>query len=142
MRISVASDVRGRVASGAVRGLRRRLARAARRLGADPAGIDVRLLGSAEMAELNEKHMGVAGPTDVLSWPAPEGADAVGDIALNVDDAGSEAALVDLGIHGLAHLLGHDHGTRADARAMYRAEERACRTAGLPRPARPYGGDG
>ena len=111
-------------------------------MGVDPGGIDVRLLGAAEMATLNEQHMGVSGPTDVLSFPAPEETEAVGDIALNVDDAATQNALVDLAIHGLAHLLGHDHGTRADARAMYRAEERACRTAGLPRPARPYGGGG
>jgi probable rRNA maturation factor len=140
MRIAVARSVRWRASSATVRGLRRRLSRAARRLGADPEEIDVRLVGSEEMGRLNAEHMGESGPTDVLSFPAPAGTELLGDIALNVDDAATEAALVDLAIHGLAHLLGHDHRSRAGARAMVRVEARACRAAGLPPPSRPYGG--
>jgi len=58
-----------------------------------------------EMAALNAEHMGAAGPTDVLSFP--------------LDD---ELAL--LVVHGVLHVLGHDHVDAADATAM-RERERA-----------------
>lgn len=87
---------------------------------------------SNEMAELNEEHMGKAGPTDVLSFPldASDGtsfesthADDVvplllGDVVIcpsiaavaAPDHAGTlddEIAL--LVVHGILHVLGHDH---------------------------------
>ena len=34
-----------------------------------PASVALTLTGDAELAELNERHMGVPGPTDVLSFP-------------------------------------------------------------------------
>lgn len=48
-----------------------------------------------------------------------------------------EAAV--LAIHGLCHLLGHDHGRPAEARAMHRDERRALRAARTPDVPRPYG---
>lgn len=46
-----------------------------------------------------------------------------------------------LAVHGLCHLLGHDHGERGEARAMHRAERRGLRAANTPDVPRPYGLD-
>lgn len=115
----------------------------------------VRLVDDAEMAELRQKHVGKSGPTDVLAFPSPgmdldEPEEALGDIVIDVDQARRQAAgpgwpmLADeigtLAIHGLAHLLGHDHADRKGARTMLRAERRAARSARLPPVRRPYGG--
>lgn len=62
------------------------------------------------------------------------------DMAENSSEA---AAALDeatvLAVHGLCHLLGHDHGRRGEARAMHRAERRGLRAAGTPDVPRPYG---
>lgn len=104
------------------------------------------------MARLHVEHMGLRGPTDVLSFPtgdAGAGGLGPGDIVINVDAAArqarhpSGAGLLDelaaLAIHGLAHLLGHDHGERREGRAMHRVERRALRAARVPDIPRPYG---
>jgi probable rRNA maturation factor len=41
-------------------------------------------------------------------------------------------------VHGCAHLLGHDHRTRREARAMHRLESATLRRLGLADVARPY----
>jgi rRNA maturation RNase YbeY len=146
--ITVAPALRGRVSPAIVRVLSRRLGRAARRLSADPRAVAVRIVDDAEMEALHREHMGLRGPTDVLSFPAPEEVDVLGDIVIDLDAALRQAAgrsivdeLTDLGVHGLVHLLGCDHEAgRAAAREMLRLEQRACRVAGLPPPRRPYAG--
>ena len=92
-------------------------------------------VGEAAMAELNEAHMGHEGPTDVLSFPidgAAAGPDGfVGDVVVcpavarrnAPDHAGTyndEVAL--LVVHGVLHLLGHDHAEDDEA-AVMRARE-------------------
>jgi probable rRNA maturation factor len=75
-----------------------------------PASIGLILTDDAELAELNERHMGVAGPTDVLSFPLlPPSAFArgarvpdaprppgtrlhLGDIVVSVERAADQAA--------------------------------------------------
>ena len=55
----------------------------------------------------------------------------------------SAAAVLDeatvLAIHGLCHLLGHDHGERREGRAMHRRERRGLRAARVADIPRPYG---
>jgi probable rRNA maturation factor len=52
------------------RGLARSIARALSAAGApSPASVGLTLTDDAELAELNERHMGETGPTDVLSFP-------------------------------------------------------------------------
>lgn len=108
-----------------------------------PAGAEVGLafLGPEAMAELNQVHMGGAGPTDVLAFPI-DGRDVldgspvpgmVGDIVVcpavaqagAADHAGSpDDELALLVVHGALHLLGHDHG-EDDERAAMQERERA-----------------
>ncbi len=85
-------------------------------------------VGVDEMSELNSTHMGKDGPTDVLAFPL-DGLDlaglapgnvpvALGDVVICVSVARSQAAehcgtveaeLALLVIHGVLHVLGHDH---------------------------------
>jgi probable rRNA maturation factor len=133
----------------------------------DLPGITVSLVDDAEIQRLNLAHMGKDKPTDVLSFPGrPPGDDGelaamgvpLGDIVLSwdavqrqsaarlsVDASGLElanAALDEatvLAIHGLCHLLGHDHALRHEARQMHRRELRGLRAARVTDIPRPYG---
>lgn len=150
---TVASAVAARVPKPAVRELVRRLRRAARRMrvpAADLGGIAVHIVDDAEIKALNFKHMGEDRPTDVLSFPArteggPPGV-GLGDIVLSWDAVVRQAvgrpALDEatvLVVHGLAHLLGHDHTGRRDGRAMHRRERRGLSAAHVADIPRPYG---
>ena len=90
-----------------------------------------------DIAELNAEHMGKDGPTDVLSFPLDDGDSIPGvpallgdvvicpDVALAqyADHAGTfddEIAL--LVVHGILHVLGHDHAEPDEAEIM-RARE-------------------
>jgi rRNA maturation RNase YbeY len=118
--------------------LRRRAALVLAALGRRGAELSVRLVDDAEIAELNERFRGKPGPTDVLSFSLLEGAHAerrgalLGDVVMGVGVARRQAArgrrtlddeLARLLIHGVLHLVGHDH-ERADEAARMRAEER------------------
>jgi probable rRNA maturation factor len=95
--------------------------------------IAILLAGDARLAELNAAFRGKDTPTNVLSFPAATGADALGDIALAYGACAREAAeqakslghhLQHLTAHGVLHLLGYDHESDAEAEAM-EAKERA-----------------
>ena len=83
----------------------------------------------AELLRLNRTFLGRDYPTDVLSFPSPEGTETLGDIAVSVDRAASQAAAFGhstaeeikiLMLHGLLHLVGMDH--ERDRGAMARKE--------------------
>jgi len=151
--IQLAAGLRGHVRPGVLRSLAHGLNRAAHRLGVGRSTVTLRLCQDAEMAELHRQHMGLAGPTDVLSFPAMampgDSTEHLGDIVIDWDAvlrqappsaSGRRAEVLSLGVHGLVHLLGHDHATRRDGRRMLRLEQRAARVLGLGRLDRPYGG--
>lgn len=155
-RFQLAPEVRRRIPVAVQRAWRRAVQRAAHRLSVSGARLNtlaIRVVADAEMAKLHLKYMGSDKPTDVLSFPAAEvpgeSAAGLGDLVVDWDAVcrqardGSLAAQLDeaisLCVHGLAHLLGHDHGGRMEARRMLRAERRASRSAGLIALQRPYG---
>ena len=103
--------------------------------------------GDAAVAELNHRWRGKQGPTNVLSFPAAaapgRGLAMLGDIVLAAGVIRSEANsqgkplenhTTHLIIHGVLHLLGHEHGDDASAEAMERLEVQAMRRLGLPDP--------
>jgi probable rRNA maturation factor len=114
-------------------------ARAAlRAIGQPRAELSLSLVDDVAMGELNAVHRGKAGPTDVLSFSLLEGAHSehrgalLGDVVIDVEQAARQARrarralddeLAKLLIHGVLHLVGHDHEAAAEARRM-RAEER------------------
>lgn len=109
-----------------------------RRLGVDPAGVEVgvRFTDDATIAALNATWRGVAGATDVLSFPAEEfGAPPalfgpprlLGDVVIASETCRRDAAelarpLADhvrhLLVHGLLHLFHYDHQGADEAAVM------------------------
>ncbi len=146
--VDVAPGLAHGPSSEACRTLGRRVRRAALRMGYLPKTlpeIGVRVVDDRAIAKMHQQFMGESGPTDVLSFPA-EGTP--GDIVLSWDavrrqarDSGS-AALLDeatvLCVHGLAHLLGHDHRSRAQGRKMHNVERHALKAVGVQDIVRPY----
>jgi len=152
VQVIVDRDVRPQPGRDTLRRLATIATRAGRRLGLSTEHLrllGVRIVADATMIELHRRHLGTAKPTDVLSFEADD-PDHPGDIAIDWDQVRRqaivkvEAGLCDeaeqLVIHGLAHLVGHDHARRAEARHMVRAERAAARSAAVVSPARPYGG--
>jgi len=94
------------------------------------------LADDEELHRLNRDFLGIDAPTDVLSFPASEtdpetGAAYLGDIILSVPraDAQAQAAghpLADearlLVVHGVLHLLGHDHAEADEKAKMWQAQ--------------------
>lgn len=98
-----------------------------------------RITNDAELRMLNERFLGKDYATDVLSFPAAEGTDGIGDIAISLQRARAQARgwrhsaedeIRILMLHGVLHLLGLDH--ESDGGRMKRAEARWRRKLGLP----------
>ncbi|MEO0939213.1 MAG: rRNA maturation RNase YbeY [Pseudomonadota bacterium] len=122
-----------------------------------PAEAEVTLMGTddARIAALNADFRGKPAPTNVLSWPsaarAPGGTpqpDAfgdlhLGDIAIAYQTCAREAAqhgkpldhhVTHLIVHGLLHLLGHDHEIGSEATIMEQIEREVLGKMGIPDP--------
>ncbi len=109
------------------------------------AELSIILSDDARLHELNLNYLGVDAPTDVLSFPAAEtdpetGARYLGDILVSVpraqaqaDAAGHplEAELQLLVVHGVLHLLGHDHARAREKRRMWKAQAEVLESLGL-----------
>lgn len=114
---------------------------------ADETEISVLLVDNATIRELNRDYRAKDAPTDVLSFPLEEeregdaepaviggpSARLLGDIVISMEKAVEQAAeyghsvereLAFLAIHGLLHLLGHDHEKGEAAKQAMRAEEK------------------
>lgn len=109
-----------------------------------PGGVTILLTDDDSVADLNARFRGKAGPTNVLSFPAPDNPeDHLGDIALAWGVCAREAAeqgkplahhLQHLVAHGVLHLLGYDHLTEAEAEEMEALERRILAGLGVPDP--------
>ena len=98
--------------------------------------LSIVLTDDARLQELNRDYLGIDAPTDVLSFPASEtdpqtGARYIGDILISVPRAQSQAdaaghtlesELQLLVVHGVLHLLGHDHADPKEKKRMWRAQ--------------------
>lgn len=108
----------------------------------------VALTGDSRLRDLNRTYRGQDKPTNVLSFPTAEpallaAAPYLGDIAIAGETLLAEAAaegkpplhhLAHLVVHGVLHLLGHDHEDDAEAEAMEALERRALAGLGVPDP--------
>lgn len=109
-------------------------------IGRADAELAVSLVDDDAIRDLNLRYRGKDGPTDVLSFAQSEGEplacaepDSLGDVVISVETARRQAEqggwtldeeLHRLLIHGVLHLVGHDHERGgAEARRM-QAEER------------------
>ena len=98
-------------------------------LALEAAGVvTVSLTDDDTVADLNQRFRSKSGPTNVLSFPAPDTAlPFLGDVILAYGVCAREAAEQDksladhlshLVVHGVLHLRGHDHMEDAEAEAM------------------------
>jgi probable rRNA maturation factor len=101
--------------------------------------VSILVTGDDEAADLNQRHRGKSGATNVLSFPAreipglPSGEpQPLGDIVLAAGVIRQEAAeqgltadrhLARLVVHGTLHLLGYGHDTDEKAEEMQALEE-------------------
>jgi probable rRNA maturation factor len=104
--------------------------------GLERSELSVSFVAADEIADLHARYMDEDGPTDVLSFPLDEndtdedGARLLGDVVIapeiaagnNPDDPGSEMRL--LLVHGILHLLGHDHEDEDRRATMWAIQER------------------
>jgi probable rRNA maturation factor len=110
----------------------------------EESGVAVLLTSDEAVAELNQRFRGKAGPTNVLSFPAPANPENhLGDVALAHGVCAREAAeqgktldqhLAHLVVHGVLHLLGYDHETDGEAEAMEALERSILESLGVPDP--------
>lgn len=139
--IEYRNDVRRSGVDGrALKSAARRLMHAA---GVPTASLSLTLVDDAAIREINREQRGKDAPTDVLSFPAYDpgdlhdrthalAGDPIGDVVISIDTARRQAADYDgtlqnelyrLLIHGILHVLGHDHMEPGE-RARMEAEER------------------
>jgi probable rRNA maturation factor len=128
--------------------------------------LDLLFVDRAEMADLNQTHLGQPGPTDVLAFPldgppvadepagvpatglAPGSPDGeppclLGDVVVCPSVAREQASdhsgsfrseLTLLIIHGVLHVLGHDHAEASETRIMQGRERHHLGRYGLRHP--------
>jgi len=112
---------------------------------ADKSDLSIVIGNDAFLQKLNDKYRHIDAPTDVLSFPSGEvdpdtSAKYLGDIVISLPFADHQASkeghpLVDelqlLVVHGVLHLLGHDHGEVADKKVMQVAQDNVLHQLGL-----------
>lgn len=100
--------------------------------GGEPLELSILLTDDAGIQPLNARWRGVDAATDVLSFPLEEGP-VLGDVVISVETAARrrdgdrwrlEDELLFLLVHGVLHLLGHDHHDEEERVAMEAAEQR------------------
>ena len=115
-----------------------------------PSEVSVVFTDDAAIRALNAEWRGKDEATDVLSFPQHDAGEAVtggvlGDLVISVDTAAAQAAAQghDLGtelrvllVHGLCHLLGHDHLEPGEAAEMAAVELRLLSVLGISAQAR------
>jgi probable rRNA maturation factor len=101
-------------------------------LGRARGAVTIRVVGAAESRRLNRRLRGKDKPTNVLSFPY-DVPGALGDVVICAPVVNREAReqgkapaahWAHMVVHGVLHLLGHDHIRAADAKMM-EARERA-----------------
>ena len=107
--------------------------------------LSVVLTNEARLHELNLNYLCIDAPTDVLSFPASEtdpetGARYIGDILISMPRAQAqanaaghplEAEVQLLVVHGVLHLLGHDHAEASEKDRMWQAQAEILTSLGL-----------
>ena len=103
------------------------------------------LTDDEQLHRLNRDFLGIDAPTDVLSFPASEtdpetGRRYLGDIILSMSRAETQAAAAGhpledearlLVIHGVLHLLDHDHAQTEEKARMWKAQTEILEGLGL-----------
>ncbi|MFP6777218.1 MAG: rRNA maturation RNase YbeY, partial [Alphaproteobacteria bacterium] len=119
------------------------------------AELAVVLADDVLLRSLNSAYRGVDKATNVLAFAyadsttsqAPFEGDVLGDVVISLERAAEEAKDSDISlsehlshlvIHGVLHLLGHDHITDGDAKTMEELEIRTLAVIGIANPYAPH----
>ena len=148
MKVDIQIDPRfaGKVDEGR---LRRVIAKALESEGRSEGELTILITGDEQVQELNRRYRGVDAPTDVLSFGVvsdeegfvtpPEASAYLGDIVVSYPRALEQAREYGhsveeemdlLVVHGLLHLLGYDHETEEERRAMWARQENILKMGG------------
>ena len=109
------------------------------------AELSIVLTNDARLHRLNRDYLGIDAPTDVLSFPASEtdpdtGAPYLGDILISIPRAQVQAEVAGhpleaevqlLVVHGVLHVLGHDHAQAEEKSRMWKAQAEILESLGL-----------
>ena len=109
-----------------------------------PGALTIVVADDATLHQLNCEFLGEDRPTDVLSFPSGEadseaGGRYFGDIALSLPTARAQARTAGhplgaelqlLVVHGVLHLLGHDHANKEEQARMWQAQAEILETLG------------
>ena len=95
--------------------------------------LSIKISDDKTIQVLNHNYLGIDTPTDVLSFPLPfedpeSGTHYYGDIIISYPTAAAQAQrgghaveeeIKLLIVHGILHLLGHDHASEAEKKEMW-----------------------
>jgi probable rRNA maturation factor len=105
--------------------------------------LSVVLVGDRRMSRLHQEFLGIAGPTDVLTFELDQdgqGRVCCGEVILCVPEAARAAAkngtsirqeLLLYALHGMLHLCGWDDRTTGDFERMHRMEDDILKRLGI-----------
>ena len=113
--------------------------------GIPDADLSIVLVDDARIQTLNRDFLAHDAPTDVLSFPADEtdpetGRRYLGDVVISLARAeeqarerghAAEAEMQLLVVHGVLHLLGHDHAEPGEKERMWMAQAQALERLGV-----------
>jgi probable rRNA maturation factor len=113
---------------------------------APDADLTLVLTGDAQIQALDRDFLDKDAPTDVLSFPSCEtdpetGRRYLGDIVISVPRAEAQSIAVGhsleselslLVVHGILHLLGHDHAGKKEKARMWAAQSEVLKRLGIP----------
>ncbi|MBW2057180.1 MAG: rRNA maturation RNase YbeY [Deltaproteobacteria bacterium] len=113
-------------------------------LGLEQKDLSILLADDPTIADLNERYLGKARPTNVIAFPMQEGPFSeinprmLGDVVVSIETARRQAREAGIAVddvidrllaHGILHLAGYDHeGPEDQARRMEEKEEEILRT--------------
>ena len=109
------------------------------------AELSVVIDSDEKLRQLNRDFLGIDAPTDVLSFPSDEfdpdeQADYIGDIIISYPRALTQAQAAGhpvlneiqlLVVHGVLHLLGHDHAEPEEKSRMWQAQAEVLSSLGV-----------
>lgn len=111
-------------------------------IGAAPANADLTIVLTTDLhlQQLNQQFLGIDAPTDVLAFPAGDvdpdtDRPYLGDVLISVQRAQALDHPLDdelrlLVVHGILHLLGHDHAEEAQKGIMWDIQRKVLRQLG------------
>ena len=113
----------------------------------EPTHIDLTIVltDDVQLRSLNRDYLDIDAPTDVLSFPSDQtdpdtGSRYLGDILVSIERAAAQSAAAGhtieaevqlLVVHGVLHLLGHDHAEPEEKARMWNAQAEILSSLGL-----------